>query len=135
MRAHSTERTSSPNRPARVPSDRARQGAGYVGFCLLVLALSVAIWHALTSAQATASVPVFGPKKYVRTTGAPNQYEDRFDIPNSIRSPFTLHIVNGDATGGERISSATIRLNGVAVATPKDFSKQVGAIDVPITLQ
>jgi hypothetical protein len=100
-----------------------------------VLALSVAIWHALTSAQATASVPVFGPKKYVRTTGAPNQYEDRFDIPNSIRSPFTLHIVNGDAAGAERISSATITLNGVAVATPKDFSKQVGTIDLPITLQ
>src|SRR5262249_34523673 len=45
-------------------------------------------------------VTVFGPQKYLRTTGAPNQYTSTFLLPPWALAPFVLHIQNGAATGG-----------------------------------
>src|SRR5882724_13170230 len=86
-------------------------------------------------AQVTASTPVFGPQTYTRTTGAPNEYTTTFTAPPWIVSPFSLHIVNGDASGKNRISSATIALNGVQIAGPSDFNQNVATIDRSVTLQ
>src|SRR5712692_9928735 len=88
-----------------------------------------------SNAQVTADTPAFGPQTYVRTTGEPNQYTSTFTAPAWIVSPYDLHIVNGDANGNHRISSATITLNGVQVAGPSDFNQNVATIDRSVTLQ
>lgn len=87
------------------------------------------------NAQITANAPVFGPQTYVRTTGAPNVYTTTFAAPAWVVSPYNLHIVNGDASGNNRISSATITLNGVQIAQPSDFNQNVATIDRSVTLQ
>jgi hypothetical protein len=106
---------------------------------LLTILLCVAGLVPGAEAQVTATTPVFGPTTYTRTTGAPNQYTTTFSAPSWIVSPYDLHIVNGDASGTNRvygaISSATITLNGVQVAGPSDFNQNVATIDRSVTLQ
>jgi RHS repeat-associated protein len=105
-------------------------------------------------AQSTPDQLLFGPKQYLRTSGHPHQFTNTFTVPASIGAPFLLHIVNGDAAGHHRISSAKITLNGVVVVRPRDFSSRhrdrdeddddddrdegrtaVGVIDRIVTLQ
>jgi hypothetical protein len=105
---------------------------------LLVLAVycfCVMLPVPVAEAQVAANTPVFGPQTYTRTTGAPNEYTTTFTAPPWIVSPFNLHIVNGDASGKNRISSATIALNGVQIAGPSDFNQNVATIDRSATLQ
>src|SRR5262249_22996408 len=45
-----------------------------------------------------------------------------------------LRITNGDANGQNRISSATIKLNGVQVAGPADFGQNVSTITRSVAL-
>ncbi len=83
---------------------------------------------------ATATVPFFGPQQYVRTTGAPNSYTTTVQVPSSVSSPFILHIQSGEANGTNRVSSATITLNGVQAAAPSDFNQTVFTLDRAVTL-
>ena len=100
--------------------------------CAFALTLLLA---ARGDAQVTANTPVFGPQTYTRTTGAPNQYTTTFTAPAWVVSPYNLHVVNGDANGNYRISSATISLNGVQILGPSDFNQNVATIDRSVTLQ
>ncbi|MGH7165275.1 MAG: Ig-like domain-containing protein, partial [Nitrospiraceae bacterium] len=88
-----------------------------------------------TPAQGIPDQLLFGPKQYLRTTGPPNQYTDTFTVPASVGAPFLLHIVNGEANGSNRISSAWITLNEVQVAGPNDFGQTVAVVDRTVTLQ
>ena len=85
-------------------------------------------------AQASTAT-ILGSTTYTRTTGAPNQYTTTFTAPAWIVSPYDLHIVNGDSSGNNRVSSATITLNGVQVAGPSNFNQNVATLDVNVTLQ
>src|SRR5262245_29699231 len=77
----------------------------------------------------------FGPRKYLRTGGAPNVYTDAVPVPSSVVAPFCLHIQNGEADGSHRVSSAWIKVNGVQVAGPSDFGRNVAALDRVIRLK
>ncbi|MGH7674521.1 MAG: hypothetical protein ACREMV_04540, partial [Gemmatimonadales bacterium] len=75
-------------------------------------ALTVAL-----EATADASFLVFGPERFVRTTGTPSTDVRQFPIAPTAAAPYRLCIVNGNADGTQRLSSATIVLNGVEVLT------------------
>src|SRR5205085_11981136 len=81
------------------------------------------------------SAPVFGPKQYTRTTGAPNEFVDTFSVPASIRAPFLLRVVNGDASGRRRNSSASIKINGKEVLKSSDCSERVGTVERTVELK
>jgi YD repeat-containing protein len=102
----------------------------FAAFLAGLLLLSLAD---IGQAQSVPDQVLLGPKQYVRTSGDPNQYTDTFTVPASIGAPFQLHIVNGQANGANRISSAWITVNGVQVAGPNDFGQNVAAIDRTIT--
>src|SRR5215208_6340060 len=87
----------------------------------LVTLLAVLIWWSPLTGGTTASDVIFGPKRYLRTTAAPNRFVDRFSRPGSARAPFLVHVVNGDGKGAYRVSAATVTLNGVEIFAPKDF--------------
>lgn len=98
--------------------------------CLLACIGTAGVAHAQTPDQA-----LFGPKQYLRTSGPPNQYTDTLTLPAGATAPFLLHIVNGNADGTNRVSSATVTLNGSQIAGPSDFNQNVAVIDRAVTLQ
>ena len=87
------------------------------------------------TAPAFAQTVLFGPMQYTRTAGPPNQFTDTFTLPSGTTPPYTLHIVNGNANGTNRISSATVTLTGTQILGPSDFGQNVAVIDRTVTLQ
>jgi hypothetical protein len=74
------------------------------------------------------------PANFVRDTGNPVAVTTSFTVLNP-NTAYTLHIDNGGAQGEfARVSSAVILLNGVQVAGPSDFNKNVTVIEKPLTL-
>jgi hypothetical protein len=75
--------------------------------------------------------PAFGPQTVTRDKGAPVTVS--FTIagygPNAV-----LHVLNGDANGGNRVSSAEITLDGTSIVSPSSFSQQVASFDDTLTL-
>ncbi len=89
---------------------------------------------ALPSFSSAESVTVFGPETFSRTTGPPNRFERSFPLPAGVGAPFKLKVTNGTPEGKNRISSASVYVNGVEVVKESDFNQQVGVIEKPITL-
>jgi RHS repeat-associated protein len=68
---------------------------------------------------------LFGPRQYVRSAGAPDTYVDTFAAPTAVGAPFVVVLVNGNLNGTNRVSSGSIRINGVQIAGPADFGARV----------
>jgi hypothetical protein len=94
----------------------------------------------LTACLAVASVPsgavptasTFGPKQYVRTAGPPTTFTETF--PRCAGGNCQLVVVNGNPDGSNRISSATVSLNGKQILGPSDFNQNVSRIVKPVAL-
>lgn len=82
-----------------------------------------------------AQTVLFGPTQYTRTAGPPNQFTDTVTLPAGTTAPYTLHVVNGNANGTNRISSATVKLNGIQILGPSDFGQNVAVLDRTVALQ
>jgi len=95
---------------------------------LCLLAIGAISLHAGTFA-------VFGPKNYVRGTGAPVTVTDNFSVLNPA-TQYTLKAFNGGLQNSETelVSSSVVTLNGVQVLGPSDFNQNVAEVDVPVTL-
>jgi RHS repeat-associated protein len=89
-----------------------------------------AVWPAHSGGQ----MAMFGPRRFDRTTGPANQYLEQFALPPGVTSPFTLHIQNGEPNGSNRVSSATIKLNGTEILIQSDLNQNVASIDRIVTL-
>src|SRR6266566_3596849 len=79
---------------------------------------------------------VFGPKNYVRGTGAPVTVTDSFTVLNPA-TQYTLKAFNGGLQNSqtELVSSSVVTINGVQVLGPSNFNQNVSEVDVPVTLQ
>lgn len=99
-------------------------------FRLMVLALflagSVLPGHAET-------FTVFGPSQFETGAGKPVAETLSFSSPLA-GSACTLIIENGDAQGQNRVSTATVTLNGRQVAGPSDFNQQADRIEKVISV-
>src|SRR5205807_4242614 len=82
------------------------------------------------------NVLVFGPKSYVRGTGAPVTVTDTFTVQNPS-GQFTLHLSNGGLQHdtSEFVSSTVITVNGVEVVSPNDLNQNVSTLDKAVRLQ
>jgi len=100
----------------------------------VVLNNSSKVIGAVWPAQPSGCPTIFGPRRFDRTTGPPNQYVEQFSVPAGFISPITLHIQNGEADGTHRVSSATIKLNGVDILSPSDLNQNVAGLDRTVTL-
>ena len=74
------------------------------------------------------NISIFGPKRYDRTTGKSNTYQDNFVLKQGAKAPFTLTLTNGASNGSNRVSSGTVTLNGVVIIKQSDLSQQVGSL-------
>jgi RHS repeat-associated protein len=92
--------------------------------------VTAAVWPIRSSPGFT----ILGPARFDRTTGAPNKYLEQFSLPVGVTAPYTLHIQNGEPDGTNRVSSATVKLNGVDILVPSDLNQNVANVDRTVTL-
>lgn len=103
-----------------------------IGVALASLFLIISF--ALSTIASAEETTVFGPETFIRGKGGPQVIEKTFFI-DSIAWVFTLQVQNGiPASSAERVSGATIILNGIPVASRKDINKQVETFEIPITI-
>lgn len=69
---------------------------------------------------------------YLRGAGKPTESVEIFP---ASRGDYLLKIINGDAKGDHRVSSAVVRLNGRVVVGPNELSQNVSEISVRVSLQ
>jgi len=95
-----------------------------IGFSFLLCVLSFVL---LTqTALAIHPVDVFGPKTFVRTTGAPNVFQESFNLP-TLLGAFTMRVESN------KVSSASIKLNDNEIFSPKDFNQTVSLLTKQVT--
>ena len=100
---------------------------------LIATLISVAISTAAFSPNASASdITVFN-KTYIRETGKPQVFTDRFTF-SQPDNDFILTVKNGK-NGSFRVSAALIWINGKQVIGVSDFNNQVDLITRAITLK
>ncbi len=75
---------------------------------------------------------IFGPKQFTRVAGPPQTFSESF--PGCGAPPCQLIVVNGDAAGKHRVSSASVFVNGKQVLGPSDFNQKVDRLVVPVAL-
>jgi hypothetical protein len=97
---------------------------------LLSVAFVVLLFLVSVDAGAAAT---FGPKQYVRIAGAPQTFTDNF--PQCGGGACRLVVINGNADGSARVSSAAVWLNGVRLVGPRDLNQRVDRIVIPVTLE
>src|SRR5262245_42176571 len=99
-------------------------------FLLSSVTLTSTVW-ALQVPAAPITV-VFGPKQYIRAAGPPETFTETFQYDGT--SPCQIVVVNGKADGTQRISSASISLNGQQIVGPEHFNQQIGEIVKAVVL-
>jgi RHS repeat-associated protein len=89
-----------------------------------------AVWPA----KVGSSVFVYGPRGFVRSGTTANQFLEQFSLPPCVVAPFTLHVQNGATDGTNRVTDATVKLNGATLLTATDINQNVGIIDRTISV-
>lgn len=74
----------------------------------------------------TISRTLFAPETFTRSHGT--SFSRTFSVPSSQGS-FNLHVVNGDGAGHNRVSSGTVKVNGVTVVSSSQLNQQVNQLD------
>jgi hypothetical protein len=85
--------------------------------------LFILISHALS-----ADTTFYGPQAFVRQKAGPTDFSEAFAVCRTDGA-FTLHVVNGDPGGNNKVSSAAISINNVEVVKQSDFNQNTSAID------
>ena len=98
----------------------------------IILCLLIGLF---ASTSFAVEVTVFGPNQYLRTTGAPDLYNDTF---SAVQGEGILIVKNGTVYGENRIidsiSSATILVNGEQIFGPNDFNQQIYLLEKTVNL-
>lgn len=84
--------------------------------------------------QATETFNVYGPQRFTRLTGQAVNAVQTFSLPADASGPFGIVLENGAPEGSNRVSSATIKLNGTDLFTPGDFNQNVSSLKKSVTL-
>ncbi|HEX8290963.1 MAG TPA: IPT/TIG domain-containing protein, partial [Pyrinomonadaceae bacterium] len=86
------------------------------------------------AAQAAETLTVFGPERFTRQPGPPAAVTRQFSLPAGAAAPFRVQVQNGAGDGSNRVSSATVLLNGVELLRPQDFNQNVAVVNRDVTL-
>jgi hypothetical protein len=72
---------------------------------------------------------------FLRNKGKPQEKTQVFGLAHPPETPVPLRIFNGEFGGKHRVSSARVWLNGVEIASPKNFNQQVDVITHQVRLE
>ena len=91
----------------------------------------------LRSGKYASAAPLDFFGTFYRDTSSPVTATATFDVPGTaLGRPYRLTIVNGGSSRPDyRVSSGEIKLNGITVSAPSDFSQTRSAWTLPVTLQ
>jgi len=89
----------------------------------------------LTNTQSGATVTFYGPHQFTRDVGSPVTVTEQFSIPSGVIAPYTIEVQNGGPGGWQRVSSATIHLNGVELFTQNEIEDNTPVLSQAVTLQ
>lgn len=89
--------------------------------------------HTTTAVSAPSLETFYGPERFTRGKGAPETFIRQISTAR-FEAPFVLHIRSGDASGANRVSSATVQLDGSTLLGPSAFNQQQGEWSFPVTL-
>ncbi|MEK6324767.1 MAG: peptidoglycan DD-metalloendopeptidase family protein [Acidobacteriota bacterium] len=85
-------------------------------------------------AQSSDTLTIYGPRRFDRVSGPPATVTDQVALPSDAVPPFTLVVQNGDSDGSNRVSSATITLNGTDIFTQRDFNQNTATLTKQVSL-
>ena len=83
----------------------------------------------LVEASMVQGVTLFGPKRYDRTAGPPNVYNDSV---YATAGSAVLIVRNGKEKDKHRVTSAHVFINDRQVLFPVDFKKKIPVLEVPV---
>jgi YD repeat-containing protein len=105
---------------------------------IIAAVLTIASFHpgsAQSNCASACTNTFYGPQKFERTKSEKNQYVAEFQLPSDATGPYNLHIQNGDPSGSNRVSSATISIvSGAQVLFQSDLNQNIATIDRCIAL-
>jgi len=85
-----------------------------------------------TTASDSVKTAVFPAQIFERKTGKPTIEQRTFLLDAAdLNQRFIFTLINGPS-GKARVSSATVKLNGKELLSPKDFNQQVGTLSLPL---
>jgi RHS repeat-associated protein len=102
--------------PANSGSDGARVGGG----------------RAIVGSTAVApgdTITVWGPRQFNGSSGQGQTYVERFTATVAPGRVYTLHLTNGNASGGQRSSKVVITLNGFEIVHQNEVTQAVAQLD------
>jgi RHS repeat-associated protein len=89
---------------------------------LTILLLTVFAWSSVSASD----ILLFGPEKYVRTSGFFNYHKDAF---SGAPGEATIRVLNGNDTGENRMKLGLIIVNGQIVFRLKDFIENIHVME------
>ena len=122
--------------------------AGQAGSSALVVALALASQAILASglsttprisilpsgvAQSGNALTIYS-RRFDRVAGTATTVSEQFSLPSDSVPPFTILVQNGDSDGSNRVSSATVNLNGTDIFTQHDFSQGAATLAKQVPL-
>ena len=72
-------------------------------------------------------------ERFTRGRGAPETIERQVSTAGFV-APFTLHVRNGDASGANRVSSATVAVDGITLLDQSAFNQNAAEWSFPLEL-
>ena len=105
---------------------RIRVPSRIAAVCVIPVLLLAATW---VPASDILTQSLFGPEAFFRSSGIALR---NFNVP-SMQGTFTLSLKNGDDAGNNKVSSATVKVNGATIVRQSDFNQQMEWIIKPLT--
>ena len=100
--------------------------------CFLILVVAAWLTSILPGSSAAQMTPDFGPKQFTRIAGPPQTFSEAFQHCGT--APCQIVVINGNADDTNRISSASISVDGMEILGPHDFNQQMAKIVKPVVL-
>ena len=103
-------------------------------FALLIL-FSTLFTSQLFTGQINDEWVVFDATQFAGKTGTAKTYTQTFTVPILRSQSFNIQLVNGNGSGGNRVTNATVKLNGVTVISPAECTQQTTSLTKAVTIQ
>ena len=103
--------------------------------CALCILLSTLFISQLFAGQINDEWVVFDATQFAGKTGTAKTYTQTFTVPILKAQSFNLQLVNGNGSGGNRVTNATVKLNGVTVISSAECTQQTASLIKAVTIQ